>query len=546
MSNHTQVGRTAQPATVSSHDAVVIGAGFSGLYMLHRARDVLGLDVVAFEAGGDVGGTWYWNRYPGARCDSESWYYCYSFSEELCHEWQWSSRYPEQPEILSYLRHVATRFDLRRDIRFGTRVVSAHFNEDSCRWTVVTDDGQVTSCQFLISAVGCLSSANVPSIPGLDAFEGEWYHTGSWPHDGVDFSGRKVGLIGTGSTGIQATPVIASQAAALTVFQRTPNYSVPARNAALSSAQIAAIREDYSNIWATARNSFGGFPYQPSDRSALECPPDERERIYEELWEHGGFKFLFGSFYDILLSEEANSTAADFIRKKIRETVKDPEVAEALCPSDYPYGAKRPPIDTDYFATFNRDNVRLVDLRSDPIIEICATGLRTQRGHHELDVIVFATGFDAMTGSLARIDIRGRAGIALQDRWADGPRTYLGLQVAGFPNFFTITGPQSPSVLSNMPVSIEQHVEWIADCIAHLRTAGKVSIEATAEAEEDWVHHTSELADLTLFSKAASWYLGANIPGKKRVFMPYVGGVQGYRERCSAVAAAGYSGFCLS
>lgn len=546
MSTQTATACEPQQRIVSLRDAVVIGAGFSGLYMLHRARDILGLDVIAFEAGGDVGGTWYWNRYPGARCDSESWYYCYSFSKELLQEWQWSSRYPEQPEILSYLRHVATRFDLRKDIRFDTRVVSAHFDDELSRWRVVTDDGQVTSCQFLISAVGCLSSANVPAIPGLDSFQGEWYHTGSWPHDGVDFCDKRVGLIGTGSTGIQATPVIASQAAALTVFQRTPNYSVPARNGTLSSARIGEIKADYGNIWERARNSFGGFPYQPSERSALECPPDERERVYEELWEHGGFKFLFGSFYDILLSEEANRTAAEFIRNKIRETVQDPQVAEALCPSDYPYGAKRPPIDTDYFATFNRDNVSLVDLRSDPIIEISPTGLRTQREHHELDVIVFATGFDAMTGSLARIDIRGRAGMTLQDRWAEGPRTYLGLQVAGFPNFFTITGPQSPSVLSNMPVSIEQHVEWISDCIEYLRSAEKAVIEASAEAEEEWVNHTSELADLTLFSKAASWYLGANIPGKKRVFMPYVGGVQGYRERCSAVAAAGYSGFCVS
>lgn len=546
MSNEHGIGSHSRPGAPSSYDVIIIGAGFSGLYMMHRARDILGLNVIAFEAGGDVGGTWFWNRYPGARCDSESWYYCYSFSEDLYRDWQWSSRYPDQPEILSYLRHVAARFDLRRDIEFDTRVLSAHFDEGSARWTVTTDDGRQTSCAYLISAVGCLSSANVPSIPGLERFMGEWYHTGNWPHEGVSFASKRVGLIGTGSTGIQATPVIAAQADSLTVFQRTPNYSVPARNAALASGRLAQIKDDYKDTWNRARNSFGGFPYQPSERSALDCAPDERERIYEQLWEHGGFKFLFGSFYDIILNEEANRTAADFIRRKIRETVNDQAVAESLCPYDYPYGAKRPPIDTDYYATFNRDNVKLVDLRSDPLIEITPTGIRTKSEHYQFDMIVFATGFDAMTGSLARIDLRGRDGVTLAERWADGPRTYLGLQVAGFPNFFTITGPQSPSVLSNMPVSIEQHVEWISDCIAHLRFSEKRTIEATAEAEEEWVRHTSELADLTLFSKAASWYLGANIPGKKRVFMPYVGGVQGYRERCDAVAADGYAGFCLS
>lgn len=530
----------------ANHDMVIVGAGFSGLYMLHRARDVLGLDAVVLEAGAGVGGTWYWNRYPGARCDSESYYYSYSFSEELEQEWEWTSRYPAQPEILGYLEHVADRFDLCRDIAFETRVEQATFDEESGRWRVRTEGGSELSAQFLVSAVGCLSAANVPRIPGLDRFAGEWYHTGRWPHDGVDFAGKRVGLIGTGSTGIQATPVIAADAAHLTVFQRTPNYTVPARNAPLTPERAREIKANYPAIRAHMRNSFGGFPFDPSDRSALQVSDEERQAIYEQLWAEGGFKFLFGSFYDLLVNEAANETAAEFIRGKIREIVHDPEVAEILSPKDHPYGSKRPPIDTGYFEAFNRDNVALVDLRATPIEEITERGIRTTAGEHELDTIVFATGFDAMTGALLDIDIRGRDGLSLRDKWAEGPRAYLGLQVAGFPNLFTITGPGSPSVLSNMPVSIEQHVEWISDCVDHLRATGRSTIEATPAAEDAWVDHVGQIADLTLFSKANSWYLGANIPGKTRVFMPYVGGVAMYRQRCDAVVADGYDGFAIS
>ena len=528
------------------YDVAIVGAGFSGLYMLHRARNVLGLDAVVFEAGAGVGGTWYWNRYPGARCDSESYYYSYSFSEELEQEWEWTSKYPEQPEILRYLDHVADRFDLRRDIRLETRVDGARFDEATGRWIVRTDAGEEVAAQFLVSAVGCLSAANVPQMPGLDRFGGEWYHTGRWPHEGVDFTGKRVGLIGTGSTGIQATPVIAAQAHHLTVFQRTPNYTVPARNAPLDPERAAEIKSTYPAIREHARNSYGGFPFDPSHRSALEVSAEERRDTYEQLWAEGGFKFLFGSFYDLLINEEANKTASEFIRGKIREIVRDPEVAETLAPTDHPYGSKRPPIDTDYFETFNRDNVSLVDLRADPIEEITERGVRTAAEEHALDVIVFATGFDAMTGALLKMDIRGRDDRSLRDKWADGPRSYLGLQVAGFPNLFTITGPGSPSVLSNMPVSIEQHVEWISDCITHLRDTGGTTIEATTDAEDAWVDHVAEIADLTLFSKANSWYLGANIPGKKRVFMPYVGGVANYRQRCDEVVARGYEGFAIS
>ncbi len=531
---------------VQELDALIVGAGFSGLYMLHRLREVNGLRARVVEAGDGVGGTWYWNRYPGARCDSESYYYSYSFSEELEQEWQWSSKYPEQPEILSYLNHVADRFDLRRDIQLGTRVVSARYDDDRSRWTVRTDAGDVFDARFFISAVGCLSTANVPDIPGLDRFQGEWHHTGAWPHEGVDFTGKRVGLIGTGSTGIQATPVIAAQADHLTVFQRTANYSVPARNAPLTPERWAEIKANYRAIRDKARNSYAGFPFDPSVGSALETDEAERAATYQRLWDVGGFSFLYGSYADIFFNKEANETAAEFIRQRIREVVKDPVVAEKLCPTDHPYGSKRPPIDTNYFETFNRPNVSLVDLKETPIVEITETGIRTTGQDYDLDMIVFATGFDAMTGSLLRIDIRGRDGLELREKWAAGPRTYLGLQVAGFPNMFTITGPGSPSVLSNMPVSIEQHVEWISDCIAYLDERGIASIEATQEAEDAWVDHVAEVAKLTLFWEANSWYLGANIPGKTRVFMPYVGGVAPYRQRCDDIAAAGYEGFALA
>jgi cation diffusion facilitator CzcD-associated flavoprotein CzcO len=538
---------TSADSQALDFDAVIVGAGFAGMYMLYRARDVLGLSARVFEAGDGVGGTWYWNRYPGARCDSESFYYSYSFSEELEQEWVWSTKYPEQPEILRYLEHVADRFDLRRDIRLSTRVTRATFDEDTDSWAIHTDGGEVVTARYFISAVGCLSTANVPSIPGLESFTGDWYHTGAWPHEGVDFTGKRVGLIGTGSTGIQATPVIASQATHLTVFQRTPNYSVPARNFVLTPEQTREIKQNYREIREKTRNSYGGFPYDPSPLSAMAVPEEERLATYERLWsEEGGFKFVYGSYNDLLVNQESNDTAAEFIRSKIRHIVKDPEVAEKLAPKGYPYGTKRPPIDTHYFETFNRPNVSLVDIRETPIVEITPTGLRTTDADYELDVIVFATGFDAMTGSLLKIDIRGRDGIRLQDKWEGGPVTYLGIQVAGFPNMFTITGPGSPSVLTNMPVAIEQHVEWISDCITYLREHGLTRIEATEEAEDAWVDHVRQVADATLFPRADSWYVGANIPGKKRVFMPYVGGFLGYRKRCEAVAANDYEGFIAS
>ncbi|HEX5366883.1 MAG TPA: NAD(P)/FAD-dependent oxidoreductase [Acidimicrobiales bacterium] len=530
----------------TTHDAIVVGAGFSGLYMVHRLRDELGLDVVGIEAADGPGGTWYWNRYPGARCDSESFYYCYTFSDELLHEWDWSSRYPEQPEILRYLEFAADRLDLRRSFRFGTRVTAARWDEAGSRWLVETDAGDTLAASFLITAVGCLSAANVPEIPGLEDFEGDWYHTGRWPHEGVDFTGRRVGQIGTGSSGIQAAPVIAEQADHLYVFQRTPNYTVPARDRPMGRDEWLEIKARYDEVRRQTKESFAGFPYTPSERSALEASDEERRAIYEGLWEDGGFKFLWGSFYDLLLNEDANETAAEFIRSKIREVVKDPKVAELLSPTSYPYGAKRPPIDTGYYETFNRDNVTLVDVSRSGITRITPKGIETTDGHYDVDTIVFATGFDAMTGPLLRMHITGRDGLELEEKWADGPTSYLGLQVAGFPNLFTITGPGSPSVLTNMPTSIEQHVEWIADCIEHMRETGRTTIEPTPEAESQWVDHVAETAGLGLFTKADSWYIGANIPGKKRVFMPYVGGLLNYRQRCDEVAAHDYEGFRLS
>ncbi|MGE3361601.1 MAG: flavin-containing monooxygenase, partial [Acidimicrobiia bacterium] len=453
-------------------DAVVIGAGFAGLYMNHSLRDRLGMSVLVFERGHDVGGTWYWNRYPGARCDSESYMYCFSFDKQLMQDWDWSGKYPEQPEILRYLNHVADRFDLRRNMKFDTAVTAAHFDEATGRWRITTDQGDEVTAKFLITAIGCLSSGQIPNIAGRESFQGEQYHTSAWPHEGVDFTGKRVGVIGTGSSGIQSIPVIARQAGHLHVFQRTPQYTIPARHGTVDKAFLDEVKKDYDAIYEKARWSAGGLPIDVIERSALDVSDEERRAIYEEAWQEGGFKFLFGSFFDIAVDRRANDTASEFIRSKIREIVKDPEVAEKLVPVDHPFASKRPLIDTDYFDTYNRDNVTLVDIRHAPIEEITPTGIRTADGFYELDVIVFATGFDAMTGTYNRIDFVGRGGEKLKDKWAAGPRTYLGLATAGFPNLFMITGPGSPSVLSNMPVSIEQHVELITAAITHLRDNG--------------------------------------------------------------------------
>ncbi len=528
---------------VGACDAVIVGAGLAGLYMLHRLRG-LGLTARVYEAGSDVGGTWYWNRYPGARCDVESMDYSYSFSDELQQEWQWSERYATQPEILRYINHVADRFDLRGDIQFATRVTTALFDAATSRWAIQTDSGERVSARFCIMAIGCLSTAQMPRFPGLETFTGEWYHTGNWPHAGVDFTGQRVGVIGTGASGIQSIPIIAQQATHLFVFQRTPNFTIPAWNAPLDLEHERRLKAKYAEHRRKNRESRAGFVVPVGDMPALEAPPDERQRAYEACWARGGFGFT-SAFADIGTNMEANDTAAAFVRAKIRDIVRDPAVAETLSPHDHPIGTKRLPLDTDYYDTFNRDNVTLIDVRKDLIEAITPDGLRTREAAYALDSIVFATGFDAMTGALLNIDIRGRAGGTLKEKWVAGPRTYLGIAIADFPNLFIITGPGSPSVLSNMMVSIEQHVDWIADCIAYLRACDLAAIEATIEAEDGWVAHVNDVGNTTLYPRADSWYVGANIPGKPRIFMPYVGGVGAYRKICDDIAAKGYKGFTL-
>jgi cyclohexanone monooxygenase len=525
-------------------DVVIVGAGFAGMYLLHRLRG-LGFTTRVFEQADGVGGTWYWNRYPGARCDVESMQYSYGFSDAIQQEWRWSERFSAQPEILAYANWVADRLDLKRDISFRTRVSAATWDEAAQRWQVATDGGETVAARFLVMATGCLSTAKLPEIPGIADFAGATYHTGHWPHAGVDFAGRRVAVIGTGSSAIQAIPVIAEQAGHVTVFQRTPNFSIPSRNGPMDDAYETEWKSDYPARRAQARTMRTGIVYGLNDISALEVTEAERLAEYERRWAAGGTAFM-ASFSDLITNAEANHTAAEFVRNKIRATVKDPKVAEILAPKDHPIGTKRICVDTRYYETFNRPNVTLIDVRANPIAAITRDGVRLQDGTAvAVDDIVFATGFDAMTGALTRVAIRGAEGRTLAEAWEAGPRTYLGLTTAGFPNLFMITGPGSPSVLSNMIVSIEQHVDWTVECLAHLRARGLTRIEATAEAVEGWVAHNNEVAERTLYPRAASWYMGANVPGKPRVFMPYIGGVGVYREACAEIAAKGYEGFRL-
>ena len=523
-------------------DMVIVGAGFAGLYMLHRAR-TMGLSARVFEAGRGVGGTWYWNRYPGARCDVESMEYSYQFSAELQEAWDWTERYAGQPEILRYADHVADRFHLRRDIRFDTRVHAAAFDERQGRWLIEAGDGVRAAATWCVMATGCLSSTNVPEFDGLDRFRGRWYHTGDWPHERVDFTGLRVGVIGTGSSAVQSIPLIARQAAHLLVFQRTPNYVVPAHNAPLDPRVREQVKANYPALRARAKQGRTGLLYPINHKSALEATDQERDREYQARWDRGGLGFI-GAFADLLIDKEANDTAADFIRRKIREIVHDPATAEILSPRSV-VGCKRLCIDSGYFETFNRTNVSLVDVSKKPVERITHDAIVVDGKDYQVDAIVFATGFDAMTGTLGRIDIRGRSGQALKDKWAAGPRTCLGLATAGFPSLFIITGPGSPSVLSNMLPSIEQHVDWIADCIGSVRQQGLSRIEPIEAAEDAWVAHVNEVADATLFPSCNSWYLGANIPGKPRVFMPYLG-FPAYLQKCAEEARAGYQSFALS
>ncbi|WP_231639080.1 flavin-containing monooxygenase [Sphingomonas profundi] len=542
----------AEPPTI---DAVVIGAGFGGLYMVHRLRE-LGFSVQGFEAAADLGGVWYWNNYPGARCDGESLAYSYSFSDALQQDWSWSERYGGQPEILRYLNAVADRFDLRRLFRFSTRVLAARWDEDAARWIVETDDGGQVAARFLISASGCLSAARVPDFPGMETFSGESYHTGQWPKEPVDFAGKRVAVVGTGSSGIQIVTAIAPEVASLTVFQRTPNFSVPARNRSMDRTHEARVKADYRGYRDEARGLIlpkeAGKPASGFNRPPMGSGHDftaaEREAELLARWNHGygGAPLLF-AFRDMMTDPEINEFAADFVRARIRETVADPATAELLSPKGYPLGAKRICVDTGYYETFNRDNVALVDVKADPIERITPSGIMLASGRaFAVDTIVFATGYDAMTGALSRIDIRGRNGQRLRDKWAEGPRAYLGLMAAGFPNLFLMTGPGSPSVISNVVDSLEQHADLIGDALTMMRAAGHITIEPERDAEDRWVAHVDDVANTTLWPRAASWYKGCNIPGKPQVFMVYVGGPAAYRRICDEVKADGWRGFRLA
>ena len=530
-------------ATVGDYDAIVVGAGFAGLYMLYKLRE-LGLSAIGFERGAGVGGTWYWNRYPGARCDVESMEYSYSFSEELQQEWEWTERYPAQPEILRYIEHVADRFDLRPDIRFNTTVRAAHFDEAGGRWRIETDQGEQVAARFCIMASGALSASRKPDIAGLDEYKGRWFHTGQWPHEPIDFTGERVAVIGTGSSGIQVAPVIAGQASRLFVFQRTPNFSIPAWNHPLVREAQDEWKRNYAHHRDVAKASKSGALYEYGTRSAFDVSEEEREREFDKRWARGGTNFTH-AFSDIFTDRAANEFAASYVRSKIAKIVRNPQTAAKLQPSDHAIGTKRICVDTDYYAMFNYPNVELVDVREMPIVRLGEHTVETTDRAYEVDSIVFATGYDAVTGALTRIDIRGRGGVALRDKWEAGPKTYLGLMVAGFPNLFTITGPGSPSVLTNVVMAIEQHVEWVAECVAFAQREGIEVIEADQEAEDAWVAHVNEVASRTLHPQTNSWYMGANIPGKPRVFLPYVGGLGTYTQICREVAEDRYRGFKL-
>jgi len=532
------------PEGCDEFDAIVVGAGFAGLYMIHKLRGS-GLRVLGVERGGGVGGTWYWNRYPGARCDVESMDYSFGFDEALQQEWCWTERYATQPEILRYLNHVADRFDLRPIIRFETAVTEAHWDEAGRRWVVGTSSSAALSARFLILATGSLSAAKSPDVPGVGSFAGRILRTSDWPDERVDFSGERVGVIGTGSSAIQAIPHIACSAAHLTVFQRTPAFTIPAHNAPLTDAAIAERKSSYAAYRRRARETSPGVIWPSSGRSALELDAAEVRRVFEAAWDYGGAAFA-AAFTDFITDTRANEMAADFVRDKIRAVVADPEVAERLTPRGFPIGSKRLAVDTDYYATFNRKNVKLVDLRSSPIDCIDPGGVRTTTGHVKLDTIVLAIGFDAMTGSFLSAGVRGVDGLSLREAWRAGPRTYLGLMTSHFPNMFMIAGPGSPSVLSNMVLSIEQHVEWIGALISSMFQAGETRIEAKTSAQDEWVERVNAVAARTLYMKGDSWYLGANVTGKPRVFMPFVGGVRVYREICESARENNYEGFVLS
>ena len=529
----------------ATYDAIVIGAGIAGMYQLHRLRG-LGLRVRVLEAGDGVGGTWYWNRYPGARFDSESWTYGYSFSEEILREWEWSEHFAPQPETLRYCNFVADKLDLRRDIELGCRVAAAVYDEAADEWAVESTDGRRMRARLLITAIGPLSAPTMPTIPGVESFRGEAHHTGRWPHEPVSFASKRVAVIGTGATAVQAITEIAKTVGHLTVFQRTPNWCAPLHNSRIDAATQARIKATYPETFAICRESFGCFIHQADPRNALEVSPEERLAFYEKLYREPGFGIWMGNFRDILIDRDANATITEFMRGKIRARVKDPAVAEKLIPTNHGFGTRRVPLESGYYEVYNQPNVRLVDIRETPIERITPAGIRTTAEEHAVDMIIYATGFDAITGAFDRIDIRGRGGRRLKEKWADGPRTFLGLQVEGFPNLFTLVGPHNAATFCNIPRCIEQNVEWVTALIAHMRARGHVRVEPTAEAEREWTQHVLDTGRRMLFTQVDSWMTGinSNVAGKdKRTFIVYAGGAPKYRERCDDVAARGYAGF---
>ncbi len=546
MSDTRREASPPREKAVDLYDAIIIGAGIAGMYQLLRLRE-LGLSVRVFEAGGGVGGTWYWNRYPGARFDSESYSYGYSFDEKLLQDWDWSEHFSPQPETLRYLEFVADRFDLRKDIEFGSAVKAAKFDERENVWEIESERGRRARARFLITAIGVLSAPTWPKIEGLESFAGEVYHTARWPHEPVDFTGKRVGVIGTGATGVQVIQEVAKTAGRLTAFQRTPNYCAPLGNRKIDPETQREIKATYPQIFARCRESMGGFLHRSDPRSALAVPPGEREAFWEKLYWEPGFGIWMGNFNDILLNQEANDLISDFMRRKIRERVRDPKIAEKLCPTNHGFGTRRVPLETGYYEVYNQDNVELVDLRETPIERITEKGVRTTKAEYELDILICATGFDAITGAFDRIDIRGAGGRALREKWADGPKTYLGMQTVDFPNLLTLVGPHNAATFCNIPRCIEQNVEWVTDLVRYMRQKGYERIEPTQAAEDAWTQHVYELVAFTLLPTADSWFMGVNqnLPNKKRTFLAYMGGAPAYRARCDEVAAKGYEGFVL-
>ena len=531
---------TGSAEEVQQFDAIIIGAGLTGLYQLYRLRQ-RGLSVRVFDDGAGVGGTWYWNRYPGARFDSESYTYGYSFSDELLQEWDWKEHFSGQPENERYLNYVADKFDLRRDIQLNSRVSSAVYDEDENRWEIQIENGQRARAQFLIAAVGVLSAHYIPDFPGINDYQGEWCHTSRWPEEGMDLAGKRVGVIGTGATAIQLIPEIAKEVSHLTVFQRTPNYAAPLRNSEIDAETQREIKASYPEIFKKCEETSGAFLHDFDPRSTFDVTPEERVAKYEELWAQRGFSKWMGNFQDMLTDDAANEVYAEFVRNKIRERIQDPVVAEMLVPKDHPFGSKRIPLETNYYEAYNRDNVLLVDVRQAPIESITAKGVKTQNGEYELDVIIFATGFDAVTGSLTRMDIRGVGGLTMKDKFAEGPRTYLGIQSSGFPNFFI----ENSATSCNFPRCAEFVVEWVTECIGRMREGEQVRIEATMEAEDKWGAEIDRLSVDNILTKSNSWFVGGNIPGKARTLLLYPDNAINYRAHCTEVAANGYQGFVV-